>query len=273
MLASFLITLREGLEAFLLVGILLSYLERLGAAHYQRYVYLGALAGLFASVLAAFVLQLVVSQFDDEYYRTCLMIGILLFASGLLTYMAIWMQRQARERTSEVRRQLEAHVGARNLLGMVSLSFAAVLREGIETVLFFSALAYAPAGLSFQSGLLGGLLGLAASAALVYAMLRGSRRVPIGAFFKYTGLLVLVIAAGLLSSSVNMMQAVGWLPFLDSPLFDISFLLGDRDGIGLFLRALFGYNASPTPLQFVAWAGYLGLFLALWRRAHAGAIA
>jgi high-affinity iron transporter len=271
MFASFLITFREGLEAFLLVGIMLSYLERMNAAGDKRYIYYGVAGGLLVSVIVAFLFQVVVSQFENEYYRTALMIFILLFASGVLSYMAIWMQRQARERSSAVRRQLEEHIGARNLIGMVSLSFAAVLREGFETVLFFSALAYAPAGITYQSGLAGGLLGLAASVALVYAMLRSSRRVPLAAFFKYTSLLILVIAAGLLSSSLNMMQGLDWLPFLDRPLFDLSFVLSDRSGIGLFLRALFGYNASPTPLQFAAWAGYLAVFLTLWRRAYAGA--
>jgi high-affinity iron transporter len=245
----------------------------MGAAVYQRYLYLGAAAGLLASLLAAFVLQVVVSQFENDYYRACLMIAILLFASGVLTYMAIWMQRQGRERSAAVRRQLEAHIGARNLLGMVSLSFAAVLREGIETVLFFSALAYAPGGLGYGGGLAGGALGLLTALGLVAMLLRGSRRVPLAAFFKYTGLLILVIAAGLLSSAVNQMQASGWLPFLEHPLFDVSFLLSDSAGIGLFLRALFGYNASPTPLQFAAWTGYLVLFVTLWRRAYGAATA
>jgi high-affinity iron transporter len=278
MLASFLITFREGLEAFLLVGIMLSYLERMNAAAYKRYVYCGVAAGLLASLVVAFVLQVVISQFESEYYRNGLMIFILLFASGVLTYMAIWMQRQARARTSAVQKQLAEHIGTRNLVGMVSLAGVAVLREGFETVLFFSALTYAPSGLSYEGGLSGGLLGLGASVALVYAMLRGTRRVPLTAFFKYTGLLILVIAAGLLSSSINMMQAIAWFPVLDATglngtLFDISFLLGDRQGVGLFLRALVGYNASPTPLQFAAWAGYLAVFVTLWRRAYAGATA
>ena len=266
---SFLITFREGLEAFLLVGIMLSYLDRVNASRYKRHVLFGVGAGLIASILAAFVFQVVVSQFENDYYRSCLMIGILLFAGGVLTYMAIWMQRQARARSSEVQRQLDAHVGAGNLLGMVSLSFAAVLREGFETVLFFSALAYSPQGLRLDSGMSGGLLGLAASIALVFALLRGSRRVPLTPFFKYTSLLLIVIAAGLLSSSIDLMQSLRWLPVASEKLFDISWILRDDRGIGVFLRALFGYNAAPSGLQFVVWTGYLALFVMLWRRAYA----
>jgi high-affinity iron transporter len=272
-LPSFLITFREGLEAFLLVGIMLSYLDRMNARAYKRYLYLGIGSGLVVSLAVAFVLQVLVSQFENEYYRTCMMIGILLFASGVLTYMAIWMQRQARARTSAVQRQLDAHVGTGNLVGMVSLSFAAVLREGFETVLFFSALAYAPQGLRFESGVTGGLLGLAASIAVVYFLLRGTRRVPLTAFFKYTSLLLIVIAAGLLSSSIDMMQSIDWLPVLSQRVFDISWVLRDDQGIGVFLRALFGYNASPSGLQFGVWACYMALFVVLWRRAYASSTA
>jgi high-affinity iron transporter len=268
-LPSFLITFREGLEAFLLVGIMLSYLDRVNAQRYKRHIFYGVGAGLVTSLLAAFAFQVVVSQFENDYYRSCLMIGILLFASGVLTYMAVWMQRQARARSSEMQRQLDAHVSAGNLIGMVSLSFAAVLREGIETVLFFSALAYSPQGLRTDSALTGGLLGVAASIALVYALLRGSRRVPLTPFFKYTSLLLIVIAAGLLSSSIDLMQSLRWLPMTSERLFDISWILRDDVGIGIFLRALFGYNAAPSGLQFVVWTGYLALFVLLWRRAYA----
>jgi len=271
MLSSFLITFREGLEAFLLVGIMLSYLDHVKAAGYKRYIHLGVLAGFLASVVAAFVFQVVVSQFENEYYRQCLMIGILLFASGVLSYMAIWMQRQSKGRASEVQRELDHHIGAGNLVGMVLLSFVAVLREGVETVLFFSALVYAPAGLSLEQGIGGGLLGLAASIALVYALLRSTRRVPLAPFFKYSGLLLIVIAAGLFSSGINLMQAVEWIPVLVTQVFDISGVLDDTRGIGLFLRALFGYNAAPTFLQFLAWVGYLALFGVFWRRAYAPA--
>ena len=259
MLASFLITFREGLEAFLLVGILLAYLEKVSALRYRRYVFYGVAAGLLSSLAAAFVFQLVISQFESDYYRSCLQIAVLLFASGMLSYIAIWMQRQARERTAAFQEQLGAHISSGNLLGMVSLSFVAVLREGFEAVFFFSALSFGSEQLSFASGLAGGFAGISAAIAAVYAMLRSSRHVPLAAFFKYTSLLILVIAAGLLGSSINLMQAVGWLPIGLARAFDISFLLGDQQGLGLFLRALFGYNASPSWLQFAVWVGYLAL--------------
>lgn len=99
MFASFLITFREGLEAFLLVGIILSYLTKLGARNYAKYIYMGVAAGVVSSLIIAFLLQVAVSQFDNARYQHYLMIGILLFATVVLTYMAIWMQKQARAQT------------------------------------------------------------------------------------------------------------------------------------------------------------------------------
>ena len=268
MFQSFLITFREGLEAFLIVGILLSYLERVQAATYKRYLYLGVAAGVVASLVVAVLFQLVISQFENERYKTTLMIFILLFASGVLTYMAIWMQRQTRGKAASVQRELDRHIGARNLIGMVSLAFVAVLREGFETILFFSALTIADQEMTLRSGLTGGGLGLVSSVLLVYLLVSGTRKVPIGPYFKYTSLLLVIIAAGLLSSGVNMMQAIGWLPVWVEHLFDISFILDDRAGVGIFLRALFGYNASPSLLQFVAWSGHLAIFAYLWKRVY-----
>jgi len=268
MLASFLITFREGLEAFLLVGIMLSYLDRVNARGHRRWVYAGVAAGFALSLLVAFAFQVLVSQFENDYYRSLLMTGILLFASGMLSYMAIWMQRQARANAKAVEQRLAAHIGTGNLWGMVSLAFVAVLREGVETVLFLSAIAYSD-GLELQGGLAGGVLGIATSAALCWLLFRGSRRVPLGTFFKYTSLLIVVIAGGLLGSAVNQMEALGWLPPLVPELFDVSWLLDDRGGVGEFLRALFGYNASPSLLQFGVWSGYLVLFTWLWRRTYA----
>lgn len=271
MLASFLITFREGLEAFLLVGIVLAYLRKLDATRHHKWIYLGVLVGLVVSLAGAVVFQVLVDQFENQRYQTMLMIAVLLVASFVLSSMALWMQRQARAHTETIKRQLQSHVDSGNLMGMVLLAFVAVLREGFETVLFFSALTYSGQGVDLQEGMIGAFGGLAVSVAMVWMLMRGTRRVPLQAFFRYTSLLVIVIAAGLLGSSVNMMQSVGWIEILKTPLFDISHVLDDRGLFGTFLRALFGYNSSPTSLQFGSWLVYLAVAVALWRRGYARA--
>lgn len=265
MLVTFLLIFREALEAFLLVGILLTYLDRLGARAQARWIYLGVGAGLIASLAVAFVLQVMVDQLSNAFVRGAVTAAIMLTATAILTYMAIWMHRQARAHTEDARRRLHEHVSAGRMLGVASLAFVSVLREGIETVLFLSALAYSGEAVSLP----GALAGVVAAIALVWLLISGTRQVPIGTFFRYTSLLLIVIAAGLLGSAVNQLQGLGLIPGTTQPVFDLTGFLPDTTGIGAFLRGLFGYNAEPTALQFALWAAYLGTAIAIWRRGHA----
>ncbi len=269
MLASFLITFREGLEAFLIVGIVLTYLTKLNAGRYHKYIYTGVLLGALVSVACAFAFQLLIDQFEQERYQHLFMAGILLFATVVLTYMVIWMQKQAAQQVADVQKNLEQLVSTGNLIGLVMLSFLAVLREGMETVLFFSALSISDGGAtSLEAGLTGAIIGLALSVVLVWGLFRSTRRIPLKPFFQYTSLLIIIIAAGLLSSAVNMLQAAEIIPGATSQIFNISHILDDRGLFGTFLRALFGYNASPTPIQFCTWAVYLAVFIVLWKRSY-----
>jgi len=140
MLASFLITFREGLEAFLIVGIILSYLGKLQARRYNKYIYLGVFFGLIVSLFIAYIFQVVIYGMDNELYQHYLMIFILLFATVVLSYMVVWMANQSKQIKGEIEENLKKLVTTGNILGMVFLAFLAVLREGFETVLFFSSL-------------------------------------------------------------------------------------------------------------------------------------
>ena len=262
MIATFLITFREGLEAFLLVGILLAYLDRLEARNKAIWIWLGVLAGVIVSVLAAFILQVVVNQFDNAAYRLMLTIAIMLTAVLILSYMALWMQKQAKAHSQAAQAQLAAHVSAGRVLGIAALAFVSVLREGIETVLFLSALGYGGHEVSPAWGLAGLLL----SAVLVWILLRTTQKVPLTQFFRGTSLLLIVIAAGLLSSVVNQLQALGVELGSTTPIFDLSDVLSDTTGFGIFLRGLFGYNATPTLAQFATWLVFLGTAATLWWR-------
>jgi len=269
MFASFLITFREGLEAFLLVGIILSYLAKLGAAKHNKLIYIGVVLGLIVSLMVAFIFQFVVDQFDSADYRNLLMAGILLFATLVLTYMAIWMQRQAKTQVSNVQKNIREILSNGNVFGLVFLAFLAVMREGFETVLFFSALMYSGQGdFSLQDGIIGAILGLVASLVLVITLMRGTRQVPLQAFFKWTSLLIIIIAAGLLSSAINMLQSADILPIFYTAIFDISHILDDQGVFGTFLRALFGYNSSPNLLPLIIWLVYLATFSLFWRRGY-----
>ena len=269
MFPSFLITFREGLEAFLIVGIALAYLTKLNARHYHKYIYIGVFVGLILSLMIAVVFQLVIDQFSSELYQHYLMAGILIFASIVLTYMAIWMQKQAKNQVGELQANLDNLVSTGNMLGLVFLAILAVLREGFETILFFNALAYAGlADFSTESAVIGGIMGLVLSVVLVYMLLKGSRKVPLREFFRWTSLLIIIIAAGLLSSAVNMLQAADLIPVFYAAVFDISHILDDRGVFGTFLRALFGYNSAPGALQLSTWLLYISSAIYWWNKSY-----
>lgn len=269
MLASFLITFREGLEAFLLVGIALVYLSKMNARQHNKYIYLGVLMGLLLSLIVAVIFQMLVDQFSNEHYRNMLMAFILLFATGVLSYMAIWMQKQSKKQISDVKKKLDDYISTGNLVGLVTLSFLAVLREGFETILFFSAIMYSGNGdFTMQQGIIGAILGIVSSLVLVYLLMRGTRSLSLTPFFKYTSLLIIIIAAGLFSSAVSMLQAIEWLPIYKAVVFDIAHILDDTSLVGTFLRALFGYNSSPSLMVLIAWIGYMSCFITLWYRGY-----
>lgn len=268
MLASFLITFREGLEAFLIVGIILSYLGKLQATKYNKFIYIGVVLGVIISLFIAYVFQVVIYGMDNELYQHYLMIFILLFATIVLSYMVVWMANQSKQIKGEMEENIKNLVTAGNIAGMVFLAFLAVLREGFETVLFFSSLTLTE-GFTMEKGLIGAFLGLLLSLVLVYALMKGAKNIDIKAFFKYTGLLILIIAGGLFGSAVSMMQASELLPTFIPIVYDISHILDDRGLIGTFLRALFGYNSSPTLIHLMSWGTYMITAIFLWKRTYA----
>lgn len=269
MLASFLITFREGLEAFLIVGIILSYLSKLKVPQYNKYIYIGVFLGIIISLVIAYIFQVIFYGLDDRYQHF-LMIFILLFATIVLTYMVIWMANQSKQIKGEMEENIKELVTTGNIVGMVFLAFLAVLREGFESVLFFSSLNL-ESDISLNDGLIGAISGLFLSVLIVYALMRGAKNIPIKAFFKYTGLLILIIAGGLFGSSISMMQASGIVPVFIQEVYNIAYLLDDRSVFGTFLRALFGYNSSPSLLHLFAWSFYMIITITLWKRSYSHA--
>jgi high-affinity iron transporter len=252
--SALLITLREGIEAALIISILLAYLRQLGREEQTRLVWIGSAAAIVVSLVAGAVLYGIGAEFEgtaEELFEGL----VTLFAVGVLTWMIFWMRRQGGRVKSELQERVDsALLGGGFALG--SLAFVAVLREGIETALFLYG-ANQAAGQGLLPTLLGGFIGLAAAVVLGYLLYRGGVRLNLRAFFRVTGALIIVVAAGLFAFSVHELQEAGWLPFLTQPAFDISHRLSDEDGVGALLRAVVGYNDNPSVLEVIAWASYL----------------
>lgn len=264
--AAFVIALREGIEAALIVSILLAYLRQLGRADRSRVVWWGTALAVIVSVAVGTSIFVIGAEFEGT--AEALFEGLVtLTAVGVLTWMIFWMRRQG----SRIRAELHEKVDTALMTGGAALSalaFFAVLREGIETALFLFAAAEGTAvdagGVSAQ--LIGAALGLTLAITLGVLLFRGAIRLNLRTFFRVTGLALIVIAAGLFAYGIHELQEAGWFPFLETTAFDVSTSLPDDSGLGAILRGLLGYNADPTTLEVIAWSGYIVIVGALYLR-------
>ncbi len=262
MVASYLLALREGLEAALVVGISLGVVRRLARPALARTLWFGVAAAVLLSLALAFALHQVGARLEGAAEQVFEGLTMLL-AAAVLTWMIFWMQTQGRRfqegLTADVRRAVSGgQAGA-----IFSLAFLAVLREGVETALFLTAAAI---GSPAVEVLVGGLLGLATAVAVGWVLFVTTVRLDVGKFFAVTGLLLLLFAAGLVGHAVHEFNELGWIPAIVEPVWNTGAILPDGSGIGQLLRALFGYNADPSLTEVLAYAAYLaGVVLTLLR--------
>lgn len=267
MLAGFIIFLREGTEASIIVAILCSYLERTGRRRDFRAVFFGVgLAALLAAAggVAAY---LTVRTYAGSRVQTIFETGTYAVAVVVLTYMTFWMRAHARTMSGELARRAER----RERFGIGVLAFQAVGREGLESAVFTLAIVFA-AGPKLT--LLGGLVGLVCATAISLFVFRLGRRLNFSVFFTTVGALLMVFAAGLVADIVENLEQLGWVHVLGGRLWDTSHQLAEGSALGDVFHSLFGYADRPTVLQLLAYLAYamtaVGAFVALGRRdAHA----
>jgi high-affinity iron transporter len=257
--AGLLIGLREGVEAALIVAIVLAYLARTGNASQAPKVWLGTGLAILASLVAGVVIFATVGSFDAPYEQL-FEATTFLVAAVVVTWMLFWMRRQSAGLRSELHERIERALGEGTVLGLAVLAFSAVIREGLETSLFLvgQATAVRPSAPSLLVGAVVGLLGATLVGWLFYS---GSRRIDLRAFFRWTGIGLVFIAAGLVSRAVHELVEIGVVPIGSQTAFDLSGVLPHDDGIGQFLRAIFGYSATPELATLVVHVGYLAVVL------------
>jgi len=250
---SLLITLREGLEAALIIGIILAYLAKIGYSSMRSAVWIGTGLAIAMSLLAGASIFFTAGGFEGRAEE--LFEGTAMFvAAGVLTYMIFWMRRQA----INIRRHLQAQVdtavesGSRLALGL--LAFVAVGREGIETALFMFAATKTATPVAAAAG---GLLGLGAAVVLGYLLYQGTFRLNLRAFFNVTSVLLLFFAAGLVAHGIHEFHEAGLIAPVIEHVWDINWLLDERSTLGSFLKALLGYNGNPSLVEVLSYLGYL----------------
>jgi len=278
-LSSFLITSRETLEAALVIGIVLAYLSKTGNHDYKKTVYYGIVFGIILSILAAVAFTIFAGGFDGTS-EAIFEGSTMLFAAVLLTTMILWMMKQkhiAREIEAKVANHLEkATFNKTYAYGLFVLIVVAVLREGVETVIFFGALNYA-SGISF----IGATLGVITAIAIGYMFFVGSRKVNLKKFFNITSIMLILIAAGLVAHGVHELQEATIIPFVVEEIWDINPavttaevypLLHENGLIGSFLKGLFGYNGNPSLLEVLFYVSYLFIIFSIYRKFESSSV-
>lgn len=263
MLYAFIVTLREGLEAALIIGILLAYLTRSGRPEGKRAVWIGTAGAFGVSLLGGLALQGWAGGLSGkalEAYEGVTM----LVAAVILTGMIISMQRHAASIKGELQARVDRAMENGALWGVGALAFTVVAREGIETVLFLAGgAAQADSGLLYA---LAGAAGLTVAGAGGWAMFRGSVRMNLRSFFAVSGALLILFAAGLLSNGLKDLHEAQWVPRIVPHVWDTYELLSDTTTGGKLLSAVLGYDASPSLVQAVGYFGYLAAAGALYLR-------
>lgn len=246
--------LREGMEAALIVAILLAYLRRLSRPEAARWVWAGTGAAVLVSALAGAVLWATVGELEGT--AEAVTEGIVaLAAAGVLTWMVFWMGRQARSIRSSLESQVDAALVGGGTVALASIAFIAVVREGFESALFLISTTVGEEARGAQ--VVGGLLGVAAAVAIGYLVYRGSRYVNLRVFFRITGVLIVLFAAGLIAKGIHEFQEVGTLPVLVEHVWNTGVLDPEVSTAGRFLRSLFGWDAAPSLLMVAGYLAYL----------------
>ena len=256
MLANFLIGLREGLEAALIVSILVAYLVKSGRSRLLPRIWLGV--AIAVAVSLAFGAILTFGPRGLTFEAQELIGGMLsIIAVGFVTWMIFWMAKAARSMSGQLRSQVDRASDARPW-SLVVVAMLAVGREGLETALFLWAATQAAGrgGGTSAGPLLGATLGLLLAMGLGYGIYRGALKINLTRFFTWTGVFLILVAAGVLAYGVHDLQEAGVLPGLNNLAFDVSAAVPPTSWYGTLLKGIFNFSPATTVLEAAAWLLY-----------------
>jgi high-affinity iron transporter len=269
MLVPFLIMLREGIEASLIVGIIASYLSRTGRSAWMPLVWIGVFLAATVALLFGAGLELVSAEFPQraqELFEA--VVGLI--AVAILSSMVFWMRKAGRSMKAELQHALDGAFGSAHgqAWALIAMVFLAVAREGLESVFFLLALFQQSPG---PEAPLGALLGIAVAAGLGYGIFLGGVKLNLRRFFRWTGAFVLVVAAGVLAHSVRALHEAGLWNALQQTAFDLSGLLPADSPLGTVLSGVLGYEDDPTIGEVIAYVAFLAVSLFLFLKPDASA--
>ncbi|MBM4423291.1 MAG: iron permease [Chloroflexi bacterium] len=252
MFVSLLLTLREGLEAALIVGIVFGYLRRIGQMQYSRMAWAGVLVAVGLSAALAVGITAVGAKLEgnaEKLFEGTTMI----LAVGVLTWMIFWMRSQASQFKTSLESDVRKAVTRGADWGLFALTFLSVFREGVETALFLGATAFQTTALDT---LVGAILGLTIAVVIGCLIYASTVRLDVRLFFDVTSLLLLVFAAGLFMHGIHEFQEVGVLPEIIADVWNTSAIISKESVAGQFLRTLVGYTPAPSLVEVLSYIGY-----------------
>ncbi|HYN29855.1 MAG TPA: iron uptake transporter permease EfeU [Dermatophilaceae bacterium] len=258
-----LVGLREGLEAALVVVILVAFLVKTERRWALKYVWLGVGTAVVLSVALGALLTFGTRRLTFEQQELVGGVASIL-AVCFVTVMVFWMKGAARSMSGELKGRLDSAIDL-GPLAIATVGFLGVGREGLETAIFFYATAQA-AGAGNNLPLLGWAVGLLAAIGLGWLIYLGAVRINLAAFFRWTGIGLIVVAAGILSYGIHDLQEAGFLPGLNTLAFDVSAVIPPDSWYAALLKGLFNFTPATTVLQAVAWTSYVAVVLFLYLR-------
>ncbi len=253
MLPAFVIGLREGVEASLIVGIIAAFLVREGRRDALGSVWLGVMLAVVLCVGVGVALEVAeenLPQREQERLETV----IAVIAVAMVTYMILWMRQHARQLKSGLEQEVATALERRSARALVITAFLAVLREGFETAVFLLAAFQASTNARATAG--GALLGILVAVAIGYGIYRGGVHLNLQRFFRITGVVLVFVAAGLLASAAHTAHEAGWLNVLQHEALDLRWLVDPGSVRSALLTGMFGIQARPTVAEVLAWVGY-----------------
>lgn len=268
MLATLVIFLREGIEASMIVAILLAYLRQSNLEEHFRWVLAGVASALLLSFVAGTLIYLTVHSYAGTRLQTEIETFTYLLAAGVMTYMTFWMSAHSRTISSDLQGRAEA-AHEQGKLSLALVAFQAVGRESLEAMVFTLAIVFSS---NVRGPAIGAGLGVLASFAFAVSMYHLGKRINMARAFKGLGILLMVFSAALLVDAVQNLQELGWVNLLSHPLWNTSTFLNDKSTLGDLAHTFLGYASQPTLLQLLSYTIYLGVtvtvFNSLTRRSR-----
>jgi len=263
MLAQFILTLREGLEAALIIAIVAAYLRKIGKSVLHKYLWLGSGLAVVASATFSIIFWTLYG-FAESFAGLWFEAFVMFTAVAVLTYMIFWMAENARKIKGELQEKVDVAISSGQLFGISAVAFTSVLREGVETILFLSA----AAAVSFTETVVGAALGLFVAAVVAVFLMRGTVKLDWRKFFLYTSLLLLLFASGITMHGTQALQELGLLPPIIEHVYDVSAVLSEDSVLGSMLHVFIGYHDRPSLLILLVQTTYLVVFGAYIRRVY-----